>query len=164
MKGALPIQILLITMLGTTGLNFFFVRVYAIGSALSVRLYCRKEQEMPARDVKGTAAFHDALLAEIKRAGNNILYAFYTALMLMLFLWLFGRQEMHEEYLSITTLLMKFARIVCVFSELSRIAVALILPTGLACRDRAIPAVKSYLPSLLCVMLLYGVVLWLYSL
>lgn len=164
MDGALPIQILLITMLGTTGLNFFFVRLYAVGSALSVRLYCRKEQEMSARDVKGNTVFHDALLAEIGRAGNNILCAFYAALVLMLFLWLFGRQEMYKEYLSMTTLLMKFARIVCVFSELSRIVVALILPTGLACRNKAIPAVKSYLPSLLCVMLLYGVGLWLYSL
>ena len=164
MEGALPIWILLATMFGTTGLNFILIRLCAVFFALSMRLYCRKEPAESARNAKGNAVFHDGLLAEIGRAGRNILYALYVALAMMLFLWLFGQQEMYGEYLNMMTFLMKIAGIVCMFSELSRIAVSLLLPVGLACRNVVISALKSKVPSLLCVMLLYGVGLWLYSL
>lgn len=164
MEGALPIWILLATMLGTTGLNFLLIRLCAVFFALSMWFYWRKESAESARNAKGNAVFHDGLLAEIERASRNILYALYVALTLMLFLWLFGQQEMYGEYLNMMIFLMKTAGIVCMFSELSRIAVSLLLPVGLACRNVVISALKSKVPSLLCVMLLYGVGLWLYSL
>ena len=158
------IWILLAAMFGTVGLNFLFIRLYTLFSALSVRLYCKKEPSVSEQNTKGSAVFHNSMLTEIQKADKNVMLALYAALALLVFLWLFGQPQMHSEYLNMTVLLMRVAGGVCVFSEVSRIVAMLLLPAGLSCRDRVLSAMKTNIRSLLCIMLLYIAGLWLYSL
>ncbi len=165
MTNTLPIQVLLTTLVGTTGIVFLLGKLYAILCALYLRFSCRKLTSESARNDKGDSVFHDGLTKELGTASKYFAYALLAALVLLVFLWFYNNQSGLKRVCK--DMMSSFHLIACAAfaaAELTRCLTAILLPSKLNCRGGLMAALKRSNGLLLPLAALYTVGRWMYSL